>query len=162
MAYHIIIQRMTPKNVMTPSNILLQRFATKALQLCKIKDAEITLRIVDATEIITLNKTYRHKDYATNVLSFPAELPADVQAQMPMMGDIAICAEVVNREADEQRKELTAYWAHMVVHGILHCLGHDHEIETDATRMENLEIKILTALHFANPYENDEDETTSN
>ncbi len=112
--------------------------------------AEITVRIVDTEEGAQLNRTYRHKDYATNVLSFPYDAPPGVD--VGVMGDLAICAPVVAREAREQGKELAAHWAHMIVHGVLHLRGYDHLREDEALRMEALETEILKALGFADPY----------
>lgn len=97
-----------------------------------------------------LNARYRGRDYATNVLSFPAELPPGVD--VPLLGDIVVCAPVVAREAAEQHKAPRAHWAHMLVHATLHLLGHDHEQPHDATRMEALETRILAALGFPDPY----------
>jgi len=113
--------------------------------------AEVSLRIVDADEITALNHQYRGKAYATNVLSFPADLP--VELELPLLGDIVICAEVVEREASEQHKTAEAHWAHMVVHGALHLLGYDHIEDDEAEIMENREIDILHQLNFPNPYE---------
>ncbi len=115
--------------------------------------AEISVRICDADEIKTLNAQYRGKDYATNVLSFPADLPAELK--LPHLGDIVICAAVVESEALEQHKPSEAHWAHMVIHGTLHLLGYDHIDDDEAETMEALEIAILRELNFANPYEDD-------
>lgn len=115
-------------------------------------EKEVTIRIVDADEMTTLNHQYRHKHYATNVLSFPADLPEPAKAHYPILGDIVICAEVVNREAIEQHKTAAEHWAHMVVHGVLHLLGHDHEKDDEAAIMEALEVKIMQQLGFENPY----------
>lgn len=115
--------------------------------------AELSVRISDAAEIALLNKQYRGKDYATNVLSFPADLPPELK--LPLLGDIVICAEVVEREACEQHKTSEAHWAHMLVHGTLHLLGYDHVDDAEAEIMEALEIDILHALNFANPYAED-------
>ncbi len=112
--------------------------------------AEVSVRITDADEITMLNRQYRGKDYATNVLSFPADLPPELK--LPHLGDIAICADVVEREAREQNKSSEAHWAHMVIHGTLHLLGYDHVDDADAEIMEALEIEILRTLDFANPY----------
>lgn len=112
--------------------------------------AEVSVRITDADEIKMLNQQYRGKDYATNVLSFPADLPPELE--LPHLGDIVICAEVVEREAREQNKTSEAHWAHMVVHGTLHLLGYDHIDDAEAEIMEALEVDILHALNFANPY----------
>lgn len=114
-------------------------------------EAQLTVRIVDEAEIRELNATYRGKDKPTNVLSFPFEAPPGVD--IPLLGDIIICAEVVAREAGEQNKPLEAHWAHMVLHGTLHLLGYDHIEESDAEEMEGLEIRLLADLGYANPYE---------
>ena len=121
-------------------------------------EAEVSLRIVDADEITALNHQYRGKNYATNVLSFPADLPDAVE--LPLLGDIVICAEVVEREATEQHKTSAAHWAHMVVHGTLHLLGYDHIEDDEAEIMENREIDILHALNFSNPYESPGEDVT--
>jgi len=117
------------------------------------EDADVSVRVVDATEMQQLNSEFREQDKPTNVLSFPAGdiegLPSD--ADLPL-GDIVVCAEVVRSEAKEQGKTAEAHWAHMVVHGTLHLLGFDHENDSDAATMENLEIKILTDNGIANPY----------
>ena len=117
----------------------------------KHQDAEITLRIVDIAEGKQLNKTWRKKDYATNVLSFPV---GDTLQQAPdLLGDLVICAQVVKQEAAEQNKTVDAHWAHLIVHGVLHLQGYDHEIESDAEKMEKKEIQILKKIGYANPYE---------
>ncbi|HET6805422.1 MAG TPA: rRNA maturation RNase YbeY [Frateuria sp.] len=114
------------------------------------KPAEVAVRIVDAEEGRALNRDYRGKDYATNVLSFPAELPPGVD--LPLIGDLAICAPVVAREAAEQGKKPRDHWAHLTVHGTLHLLGYDHIEEADAEAMEALERRILAGLGIADPY----------
>lgn len=112
---------------------------------------ELTIRIVGHEESQALNHRYRDKDRPTNVLSFPAELPAGLE--IPLLGDIVICAPLVADEAAEQGKALRAHWAHLTVHGVLHLLGHDHQLEQDAEKMEGLEISILRSLGFPSPYE---------
>ncbi len=112
--------------------------------------AEVCIRIVDRDEGRQLNRDYRGRDYATNVLSFPAELPAGVD--LPVLGDLAICAAVVRAEAAEQGKELRAHWAHMTIHGILHLLDYDHQEDEQAERMESRERFILAELGYPDPY----------
>jgi len=111
----------------------------------------LSIRIVDEDESRELNKHYRHKDKATNVLSFPCELAPEVELEL--LGDIVICAQVVAREAEEQGKSLHAHWAHMVIHGCLHLAGYDHIEEEEANIMEALETRLLTELGFSTPYE---------
>ena len=117
-------------------------------------DSELTIRVVDEAEARELNHTWRHKDYATNVLSFPADIPDGI-LDIPLLGDLVICAPVVAREAAEQGKLLTAHWAHLVIHGCLHLLGYDHIEEAEAQEMETLERELLAELGHPDPY-NDE------
>jgi probable rRNA maturation factor len=111
---------------------------------------DIAIRVVDEEESRTLNRDYRSKDKPTNVLSFPADLPAEVEPRL--LGDIVICAPVVAAEAAAQGKTERAHWAHLVVHGTLHLLGYDHERSPEARRMEARETRILAGLGFPNPY----------
>ena len=111
---------------------------------------EMTVRIVDEAESHELNLTYRGKDRPTNVLSFPFECPDEVE--LPLLGDLVICRQVVEREAAEQEKPLMAHWAHMVVHGSLHLLGYDHIEDDEAEEMESLEAQIMQGLGFDDPY----------
>jgi probable rRNA maturation factor len=113
--------------------------------------AEVSIRIVDEDEITALNSTYRKKSASTNVLSFPADLPDEID--IPLLGDIIICAPVVEREAAEQQKEIGAHWAHMLIHGTLHLLGYDHAQDQEASEMEAKETNILQALDFPPPYQ---------
>ncbi len=131
-----------------PTADQLQRWALAALQ----RDAgEVTVRIVDNAESQQLNSSYRGKDKPTNVLSFPADLPPELE--LPLLGDLVICAPVVAAEALEQGKTPEAHWAHMVVHGTLHLQGYDHIDDSDADIMEALETQILVDLGYPPPYD---------
>ncbi len=110
----------------------------------------LTVRIVEEQEIKELNERYRKQNKVTNVLSFPAEIP--IELNLRYLGDIAICASVVNAEAIEQNKSCDAHWAHMVVHGILHLRGYDHVDSNEALIMEQYEIQLLEKIGFGNPY----------
>ena len=112
--------------------------------------AELTIRIVDEAESQELNSNYRGKDKPTNVLSFPFEAPPEID--IPLLGDLIICAPVVELEAKQQHKSLQAHWAHMVVHGCLHLLGYDHIQDAEAEEMESLETQLVENLGFNNPY----------
>jgi probable rRNA maturation factor len=114
-------------------------------------DTEVSVYIVDEPESQELNLRYRQQDKPTNVLSFPADIPPELN--LPILGDLVICAPVVEREAVEQHKTLEAHWAHMVVHGTLHLLGYDHITDPEAEEMESLETRILTEMGFPAPYE---------
>jgi probable rRNA maturation factor len=118
-------------------------------------DSELTIRLVDEAEGRELNSTWRHKDYATNVLSFPADVP-DEMLDIPLLGDLVICVPVVVREAAEQGKTLDAHWAHLVIHGCLHLLGYDHIDDDEAEEMEALEQTLLAELGYPDPYADDE------
>ena len=133
-----------PENA--PTRAQFKKWALAALE----EDAEVALRIVDETEGRELNRDYRGKDYATNVLSFPVELPPGVA--LPLIGDLAICAPVVLREAAEQGKLPRDHWAHLTTHGVLHLLGYDHIENGEAEAMEALETRILASLGIADPY----------
>jgi len=112
--------------------------------------AEITLRIVDEAESRALNSRYRDKDRATNVLSFPFEDPPGVTTSV--LGDVVICAPVVEREAHASGRPAQAHWAHMVIHGVLHLRGYDHERDEDAARMQAMESELLSGFEFSDPY----------
>ncbi len=142
----ILVQRRVPAAGL-PSAATLRQWATTALGAVS---GDLTIRIVDAQESRDLNQRFRHQDKPTNVLSFPYDGETlDVQ----VIGDIVICAEIVQREAAEQGKDPRAHWAHMVVHGCLHLLGYDHDADADAEEMERRERGILAGLGFADPYE---------
>ncbi|MCP4040400.1 MAG: rRNA maturation RNase YbeY [Gammaproteobacteria bacterium] len=112
--------------------------------------AQLAIRIVNEEEQARLNDTYRNQQGATNVLSFPyVGVPG---VDLPLLGDLAICAPVVIRQAGEQGKPVRSHWAHMVIHGTLHLLGYDHTREDEAQEMEDLEREILAGLGFSNPY----------
>ncbi|TAK72797.1 MAG: rRNA maturation RNase YbeY [Gammaproteobacteria bacterium] len=148
--YHITIQQ-AADNVFVPAASLLRKWAKQALRE-QLPRAEVTIRVVNVDEMTELNTTYRHKKGPTNVLSFPFDMPEGMMEKQPILGDIIICAEVVNREAREQNKAPQAHWAHMIVHGIFHLLRYDHETEAEAEVMEALEIKTLRILGFEDPY----------
>lgn len=170
-----------------PPRAQLQHWAEAAWQGDAHSDVEVSLRIVSAEESRQLNRDYRGKDKPTNVLSFPMQmdeshLPADLTpddvfhaeagdatyseesvpgVQWQMLGDLAICAQVVAEEAQQQHKSLQAHWAHMLVHGLLHLQGYDHLEEDDAERMEQLEIQIMQQLGFSDPYQADTELTNT-
>lgn len=116
----------------------------------QVETAELTIRIVDETECSELNLQYRHKAGPTNVLSFPYDPLPGVASRL--LGDIVLCAPVIEREAEEYNKPLIAHWAHMVIHGTLHLLGFNHELEADAIEMEGLETNLMLRLGFPAPY----------
>lgn len=134
-----------------PGDAMFRRWVSAALAGAgHRRPAEIVIRLVNEAEGRRLNLRWRHRDYATNVLSFPAELPRGLHSGL--LGDLVICAPVVRREARVQNKPPAAHWAHLVVHGTLHLLGHDHETAAEAGVMESLETAILGKLGFSDPY----------
>ena len=141
---HLAVQYATAKDGL-PTRAQLRQWAKAALA----HDAEATLRIVDADEGRALNRDYRGKDYATNVLTFE-------YGGEPLSGDIVLCAPVVAREAAEQGKDLLAHYAHLTVHGMLHLQGYDHEDDAEAAVMEALESFVMMRLGFPDPYESNE------
>jgi probable rRNA maturation factor len=133
-----------------PDNSLMIKWAEQALDP-EHSEAEVTLRVVDLEEGRELNQEWRKKNYATNVLSFPIGEPIE---QAPnLLGDIVICAPIVEKEAKEQGKSSEAHWAHLIIHGILHLQGYDHESDEEAKIMESKEINILEIIGYTNPYE---------
>ena len=117
------------------------------------RDAEVSVRIVDEAEMRALNRKYRDQDKPTNVLAFPAgDAGFALPGEILLLGDVVVCAVVVAREADEQGKSLEHHWAHMLVHGTLHLLGHDHVGDEKAEAMEALERRILDEFGIADPY----------
>lgn len=127
-----------------------ERWVSSAISPMR-EEAELTIRIVNDSESQQLNAQYRGKDKPTNVLSFPADLPKELE--LPLLGDLVISADIVQSEAAEQGKPEIAHWAHMSIHGALHLLGYDHIDDAEAEEMESLEIRILADLGFPNPYE---------
>ncbi len=123
-----------------------------AALLSDIGDLEQTIRIVGEAEIQGLNSQYRGREDPTNILSFPADIP---HIDYQYLGDLVICAPVVIEEAKQQGKSAIAHWAHLIVHGMLHLQGYDHESPADAKKMETLEVKILSTLGYSNPYNDD-------
>ncbi len=132
-----------------PAALSFRRWAAAACT-GRILKADLAIRLVDAKEGRALNRHYRGKDYATNVLSFPAELPEGVT--LPLLGDLVICAPVVAREAREQGKRLNAHYAHLTIHGVLHLLGLNHEDDREALVMEQIERDLLAGLGIGDPY----------
>ncbi len=135
-----------------PSQADFEGWVTKALQAAGYPSAEAELSIMVVSEQVsqTLNSQYRDKDKPTNVLSFPADIPDFVES--PLLGDLVVCAPIVEQEAQQQNKTSYHHWAHMTIHGCLHLLGFDHIEDADAEEMESLEIKVLHELGIDNPY----------
>ena len=131
-----------------PDMVLLQTWATAAY--LEKNSAIVSLLINSADEIQQLNKQYREKDKATNVLSFPMQSPQEVD--ISLLGDVVLCAEIIKQEAEAQHKTQQAHWAHMVIHGMLHLQGYDHVDDDEAQEMEQLEIEILKKLGIDSPY----------
>lgn len=135
-----------------PARASLLRWVAAAAGAAGVTDAlSVSFRFVDSDEGRDLNRSFRGKDYATNVLSFPADLPAF--EHLRFLGDIALCVPVLAREAAEQDKSDRHHVAHLCIHGVLHLLGYDHENDHDAAHMEALEIRALASLGIGNPYE---------
>jgi probable rRNA maturation factor len=139
-----------------PAAVSFRRWVAAALA-GRIREADLAIRLVGTKEGRALNRHYRGKDYATNVLSFPADAAEGVKlpkgVRMPLLGDLVICAPVVAKEAKEQGKALNDHYAHLTVHGALHLLGWDHEDERDAECMEALEREVLAGLGIEDPYQ---------
>lgn len=149
-----------------PSRAQVRRWTSAACALANAHDVTVTIRYVDEKEARALNRDFRGKDYATNVLTFvdaadpqPARASRKTQSvgarrvRSHVVADIAICAPVITREAKTQKKTVQAHHAHMVVHGMLHALGFDHENETDAEEMETLEARVLQRFRINDPYQ---------
>lgn len=144
----LTLQRAT--TLPTPCDAEFLRWVSAALESVD-ETCELVLRVVDEAESQALNRQYRGQDRPTNVLSFPADIPPDIE--LSLLGDIVICAPVVVTEALDQNKMPEAHWAHLTIHGVLHLLGHDHQNTEEAERMESMECAILGSLGYANPYE---------
>jgi len=149
MTYQIDIES-NSQSQLIPSADKIERWIVAALASQQLTEAEVSVYIVDEEESQELNSQYRHKDKPTNVLSFPADLPEEIE--IPLLGDLVVCAPVVEREAQEQGKMLDAHWAHMLVHGTLHLLGYDHIEDDEAETMEALETQLITTLDYPAPY----------
>ena len=128
----------------------MRQWIMRVLNHQNIDNAELAIQIIDDEEMAALNHQYRHKNKPTNVLSFPADIPESLG--IPLLGDIAVCAQVVAMAASEQSKSVPAHWAHMLVHGTLHLLGYDHIDEGDAEEMEAIETTLITDMGFPPPY----------
>ena len=147
MKLQVDIQKATNEPV--PAEEDIRRWISAAL-VDRHEDTEITVRLVERDEMVELNQNYRGKPGATNVLSFPTDLPPELE--LPLLGDIVICAPLVKQEAAEQHKPGDAHWAHLTVHGTLHLLGYDHIEEGEAVVMEARETAILATLNYPCPY----------
>lgn len=153
----IEIQKSENVHTVCPDDELLVQWVVAAINGAGVSDntGGVTVRIVGSVEMQQSNAQWRNKDKPTNVLSFRAEFP--VEAGVGYLGDILICADVLQRESTEQGKSLQDHWTHIVVHGVLHLLGFDHENDQDARQMEGQERQILATLGVADPYRDDAD-----
>ncbi len=151
MTYHIDLQNATdaPLPLTEEELIHLAELTLKEHQ----KAAELTIRLVDAEEMIHLNNTYRKQNKPTNVLAFPSSLPDHIELEYPLLGDIIICPEVLLAESQQLNKSLKEHWSLIVIHGVLHLLGYDHIKEDEALVMQSLEIKLLNELGYSDPYD---------
>lgn len=134
-----------------PTKKQLSIWANQVLPANK-KNHEIVIRIVNGKESAQINKEYRKKTGPTNIISFPFEPPVGIKINTEILGDLVICAPLVKQEAKLQQKTSQAHWAHLIIHGVLHLLGHDHQNNKEAEKMERLEIKHLKKLGFDDPY----------
>ena len=148
----ITVERNTA--IQTPEDAAIQLWVTQAVAAANRSlppSPELSIRITDTDEAAQFNETYRAKTGATNVLSFPATPPPE--SNSGLLGDLVICAPLVIKEAETQDKHTNAHWAHLVMHGVLHLLGYDHQTAAEAEAMEMLEISALASLGYANPYD---------
>lgn len=147
MTIEVEVQRETSISSL-PSDQQFEQWATAVLR--SHGEAELVIRLVDQEESRRLNEQFANRNKPTNVLSFPAGLPPSIG--LPLLGDIVICAPLVEREAEDQNKTILAHWAHLTIHGILHLLGHDHQSEDEAADMEALETGLVQSFGFPDPY----------
>jgi len=129
---------------------LLKQWASLPLQA--VDNAELTLRFVPNDEIQVLSERYRHQNKPTNVMAFPSTMPVYIKQARRFIGDVVIAPDVLYQEHLEESKPLDAHWAHIIIHGVLHLLGHTHEAERPTHIMQTLEKKYLASLHFPDPY----------
>lgn len=157
--HKMTLQHCIETSIYTPKRPALKKWVNQGLSHLS-SPVEVCLRIVHASEMQELNKTYRKKDKPTNVLSFPSEfsqipevIRLTLKGKYTYLGDIILCADVIHQEAIEQHKSINDHWAHLVIHGLLHLQGYNHEQDEEASIMENLEITLLNTLNIKNPYE---------
>ena len=153
MTYRIDIQHACSSKIPITDDLIM-RWAKTTLHAIQPK-AELTIRLVDPEEMIHLNHIYRQQHKPTNVLAFPVNLPKTVRLVRPLLGDVVICSQVLLEESQAQSIPLDAHWAHIVIHGILHLVGYDHIKPEEARIMEEREVALLTALGYADPYQQD-------
>lgn len=151
MTHHIDIQHASNDSIPLNDEELI-KLANLALGE-RLHSAELTIRLVDAEEMIHLNNTYRQQNKTTNVLSFPSSLPKEIQLDFPFIGDVIICPEVLAKESVEQNKTLQEHWSLILIHGVLHLLGYDHIKDDEAEVMQALEIQLLAEMGYSNPYD---------
>lgn len=152
MALQTVVQRAC-RCPAAPDDESIKTWSAAAFQAggpARVADLELTVRVVEEDEAAALNCTYRRKEYVPNVLSFP--MNTGISFDTGLLGDVVICAAVAEREAGEQRKPLQAHWAHLVVHGVLHCCGFEHDTDAGARGMESLEKRVLADFGFPDPY----------
>ena len=150
MAQAIIDLQLACDNQPLPTETELALWVQRVIDAHQDTGFEVTVRVVSPQESQQLNHQYRGKNKPTNVLSFPFESPPGIE--LPLLGDLILCADVIEQEAEAQNKALNDHWAHMIIHGCLHLLGYDHIEEEDAEEMEALETELLAGLNIKDPY----------
>jgi probable rRNA maturation factor len=155
MCYHIDIQIACEHPLGFPAEEAM--YWAKIALKDHISEGELTLRFVEEEEIHSYNHQYRNQDKPTNVLAFPSEIPKDILLQYPFLGDIIVCPEVLKKESLARNIPLHSHAAHIIIHGVLHLLGYDHEEEEEEIIMQAKEVSLLKACQFANPYQNNEE-----